>query len=209
MRVGIIADLHGGLNEMQQALGFLQTQDVDMVICAGDLVDFGNYGDEVVEYIIDAKIPCVKGNHDHQATQKQVLRQRKRDVDKATTLLRPETLEHLEKLPDQIRFEWENKTILLTHATPWGEDMYVYPDSTTPLLRRVVKEAHADITILGHTHRPMWIDINGSIIINPGSTSQNYFMDVGTYGILSLPDYEFELHSVENGGLLDLPKKQL
>ena len=207
MRIGIISDLHAGFGELQNALSYLSEQDVDIVVCAGDLVDFGTHGDEVVEKIMNAEIPCVKGNHDRQASQKQALRQRKQAIDNAIKLLQPETLAILEQLPNQLRFEWKGKTVLLTHATPWGDDMYIYPDSNAPLLRRVIKEAQADIVILGHTHRPMWIEIDGGFIINSGSTSQNYFMTVGTYGILSLPDCEFELHNVETGELIALEKR--
>lgn len=209
MRIGIISDLHAGLHEMQIAIAHLSKQDVDIIVCAGDLVDFGNHGDEVVKHIMETQIPCVKGNHDRQASQKQALRQRKQTTDTTIKLLSHETLSILEQLPNQLRFEWEGKSVLLTHATPWGDDMYIYPDSNPPLLRRVVREAQADITILGHTHRPMWIEVDGRYIINSGSTSQNYFMPVGTYAILTLPHCEFELHSVETGAVIDLEKRIL
>ncbi len=204
MRIGIISDIHGGLRELHSALAFLQKMQVDHVLCAGDLVDFGDFGDEVVKQIFAGAIPCVQGNHDRMAWEFQRLRQRKQNVDGVTKILKSETLDLLEQLPLELRYMWSDTSILLTHATPWGEDMYVYPESTLPLFRRVVREANADITILGHTHRPMWVEVDGGMIINPGSLSQNYFLDVGTFGILTIPDRRFQLFSVESGDELEI-----
>lgn len=199
MKIGIISDIHGGLDELNIALKHLNQAGVDAILCAGDLVDFGDYSDEVVQKIRAANIPCVQGNHDRRARQKQASR-----GDKA---LQEATLNMLDKLPLQRRFHWLNTEILLTHAAPWHGDMYIVPDSPLPLFRRVIKEAKADVTILGHTHYPMWIDVESSIIINPGSVSQNYYRDTGTYGILLLPDRNFSLFEVKTGKQIDLKKQ--
>lgn len=207
MQIGIISDIHAGLSELSSALGYLARAGVDQIVCAGDLVDFGNAGDAVVQHIIDSGIPCVQGNHDRMANNNQQLRQRKHDHGQPVGPLSPATIAYLDRLPLVLRFEWENTSIVMAHATPWGDDIYVYPTSTTPLLRRVVREANADVTILGHTHQPMWLEVDNRTIINPGSTSQNYVLGMGTYGVFSLPDRSFQLYEVETGEQIPLDKE--
>lgn len=41
MRVGIISDVHAQPDALRRALGWLETLDVALNICAGDLVDKG------------------------------------------------------------------------------------------------------------------------------------------------------------------------
>lgn len=199
MRVGIISDIHGGLHEFEVALQQLRAADVDHIVCAGDLVDFGLFSDEVVQRIFDEDILCVQGNHDRMARDNQCIRHRRNEHDQSIMPLQSHTLDLLDQLPIHLRFEWHNIKILLTHSVPWEEDMYVYPQSTTYLMRRIAREADANVIILGHTHQPMWIEIDGIMIINPGSVSQNYELGFGTYGIFTLPNRTFQLFNVMTG----------
>jgi len=113
--------------------------------------------------------------------------------------LNPETLLHLAELPPQLRYVWESTSILLTHANPWGDDTYVYSTSAPALFHRVIETSGADITILGHTHRPMQIESAGKLILNAGSTSANYDHTFGTCGILVLPARQFRILNIQTG----------
>lgn len=205
MKFGIISDVHGGLGELNQALELLNSHAVDEIWCAGDLVDFGAESDAVAKQIVALKIPCVQGNHDRMARDNQPLRQRKIG-DKP---LSRTTLNLLYTLPLNLRFERENARVLLTHATPWGSDMYIYRESTPALFRRIAREAEVDVVILGHTHRPMWIEVDGCTIINAGSTSANYDLPYGTCGILILPERNFQVFNIETGDEIEVTKRVL
>ena len=64
MKIGLISDIHAQLARLDCAIDILQSQGVDMILCAGDLVNRGHEGDTVVERIRAVKIPTVRGNHD-------------------------------------------------------------------------------------------------------------------------------------------------
>jgi len=195
---------------LDAALAHLKHAAVDHILCAGDLVDFGDHGDGVVQRIRDAGIPCVQGNHDRAASEKKRYRQhiRRRDNTPIKLLTEP-TLAYLDTLPRQLHFTWADKTVLLTHAAPWPGDKYIYPESTQALFKRVAIKAQTDVVILGHTHRPLWVDMDGCTIINLGSTSQNYLLGFGTYGVLSLPARDFSLFRVDTGKSVALDKMVL
>jgi putative phosphoesterase len=199
MQIGIISDIHGGLVELIGALAIFRREKVDRVVCAGDLVDFGAYSDEVVKRIFDEGIPCVRGNHDRDAAERQRLRLNHNLYNMPDKPLSAETLALLAQLPPMLRYTWEGTSILLTHANPWGDDTYINIKSTAALFRRVIEVSQADITIIGHTHQPMWIESAGKMILNPGSASVNYTCLFGTCAILSLPAHQFRLLNVETG----------
>lgn len=199
MQIGIISDIHGDLANLTAALAIFRREQVDRVVCAGDLVDFGAWGDEVVQHIFEAGIPCVCGNHDRDAAERQRLRLNHSLHSIPDKPLLPETLDRLAQLPPMLRYTWEGVRVLLTHANTWGDDASVHIRSTPALFRRVIDVSEADITIIGHTHQPMWIESAGRMILNPGSVSVNYTCLFGTCAILSLPERQFRLLNVETG----------
>ena len=67
VRYGIISDIHGNLEALQAALGYLDSEGIDEYICVGDIVGYGANPNECVEIIRDLTDKVVVGNHDHAA----------------------------------------------------------------------------------------------------------------------------------------------
>jgi predicted phosphodiesterase len=63
-KIAIISDIHGNWPGLQAVLADIEVCRCDRIVCLGDLVDGGNYNDEVVRFIRDNHIVCVRGNHD-------------------------------------------------------------------------------------------------------------------------------------------------
>lgn len=63
-KIGIISDIHGNLSALETALGFLEAERVDDIICCGDVVGYGPCPNECVSLIQDACGCCISGNHD-------------------------------------------------------------------------------------------------------------------------------------------------
>lgn len=64
--VAIIGDIHGCYHTLVELYTKIQTSYPGIQIYAiGDLVDRGNYSFEVMQFIIDQKIPFTPGNHDY------------------------------------------------------------------------------------------------------------------------------------------------
>ncbi len=64
-RIIFIGDIHGHLPELLKLLdisGYNKSN--DRLILLGDLVDRGDYSVEVVKWVRDNKIECIRGNHD-------------------------------------------------------------------------------------------------------------------------------------------------
>lgn len=64
MRIAIISDIHGNLSALETVFQDIESRGIEQIICLGDLVDGGEYDQEVVDLIQARNIPCVRGNHD-------------------------------------------------------------------------------------------------------------------------------------------------
>jgi putative phosphoesterase len=196
--IGLISDIHADLERLIVALDFLRGRGVDHIICAGDLLEKGRQGDAVVARIRAERIPCVQGNHDHNAqgtlqwlsdlVGEELLRER-------GSWLEAETLAFAQELPQHLRFEWDGVRVYLTHGAPWDIEVYVWPNSPMAVFERVIAEASADIVILGHTHKPTQITLGGTLIVNPGAVCER----LSTCAILTLPERTFEVFALNSG----------
>ncbi|MEO8613085.1 MAG: YfcE family phosphodiesterase [Chloroflexota bacterium] len=205
MRIGILADIHGELDALKQALGFFHHQGIETVICAGDLVDRGTDGDKVVEIIRQANIPCVQGNHDAMARRTQEFLARHPDDGLPIEPLKADTVDFLSNLPLEQHFEWLGISVYMTHENPMHDpSKFIYPTASRASFESVVQAANVQIIVLGHTHRPMQVHIGSAQVINPGSIYANYGPYAQTCGVLQLPEQTFELWDVQTGQQLPL-----
>lgn len=184
MRIGLISDVHGDLKALNRALELLRNQ-VEAIWCAGDLVGRGSHPDEVVEQILDAKIPTVLGNHDEMVL---MLGHYYSTAEKATLTCPPQTLRRLMTLPRTYRTTIGGRTLVMVHGTPRSnaESLNLMPAYRERSLKWLDKIG-ADILITGHTHVPISTRSYQGLIVNPGSLfdpKDSPRSSSETYGIL-------------------------
>ena len=64
MRYGIIADIHGNVEALDNAIAFLQKEEVDEILCLGDVI---GYNADPVECLAKVRSTCaavIQGNHE-------------------------------------------------------------------------------------------------------------------------------------------------
>lgn len=210
-RIGIISDIHAHLDGLERALKHLKKLCVDMLVCTGDLVDRGADGDEVVTRIRELEIPTVQGNHDGSARHMQQIMKRLPMSGRREPPLMEETIQFLTDLPRTYHLTIANHKICLSHGSPSNFHERVEPYDTPPRFKRVIKEAGAKIVLLGHTHVPMVVRVeNHGMIINAGSTFQNYAMRgyrhlPPTFAVLGLPKSDVTHYDVDTGDVVAVP----
>ena len=64
MNLAVLSDIHANWPALEAVWDDLQAQQPDLVYCLGDLVGYGPYPNEVVEFIRQRGIPTVMGNYD-------------------------------------------------------------------------------------------------------------------------------------------------
>src|SRR5690242_12798395 len=128
MRLGVIADIHADVNALNLALAFLEAQQVDQIVCAGDMVEKGPDSEGVLKLLQIKGIPCVLGNHDREAIAKNSLSE--------------EAEAYLNTLPPTLTYTIENKRIFVAHGAPWSDFVYIYPTTEKHVFRRISYEAN-------------------------------------------------------------------
>lgn len=208
MKIGLISDIHGDMAGLESALAIFAREDVDRVLCAGDLVERGTDGDRVVQLLQEREIPCVQGNHDEFAPDNQRWLRDNSDLNHPHVrgqLLTEETLAYLQQLPASLRFEWAGLCVLLIHGTPKSNLEFLFPHSPAARFEVIAKEAETDIIICGHTHEPMQVKHLGVRFFNPGSIYNDDARGSHTCATLSLPDCSFTVFRLDSGMPIDAP----
>jgi putative phosphoesterase len=183
MRVAIFSDVHANLHALEAVWADIEAQKPDKVYCLGDLVGYGAFPNEVVEFIRDHAIPTVMGNYDEgvgfdlhdcgcvyrdplkDKLGKQSLLWSRQNTSEANK-------EILRSLPMQIRLEERKPRLLLVHGSPRKMNEYLYEDRPLATFQRIEKIAGTDILLFGHTHLPYKKQVNGTLFVNTGSVGK-------------------------------------
>jgi predicted phosphodiesterase len=87
----------------------------------------------------------------------------------------------------------------MCHGKPGNNIWGLYRDHVSnTLLNMMLGSLETDVLIVGHTHVPMFIRVANGCVINPGSlyTFNSMRVTSHTYGILHLPDLNFDLYDL-------------
>jgi putative phosphoesterase len=170
MRILIVSDIHANW----PALAAI-TEPFDVCLCLGDLVDYGPDPLPCVRWAMQYATHAIRGNHDHGVAQgipvngdtgfrylTQVTRPSMWEA------LGPPERRYLLQLPVTRRFTLAGRRFLLVHATPRDPlDEYLLKDPETWSKR--LRDVQADIVCVGHTHIQFNIQVDGVVVLNPGS----------------------------------------
>lgn len=173
MKIIILSDIHANYNALKQLLNHVG--DFDYMFCLGDYTGYGTEVNEVINLIksIKNKI-CVLGNHDYYVIKGYTREVNKKVVDGinyAKNNITFENIEWLRSLPHQKEFVIARKRFLIQHGSPDNPlEEYIYPDSDK---LKKFSNLNYDYIIFGHTHRPMLIELDNTILLNPGSVGQS------------------------------------
>ena len=170
MRILVVADIHGN----RAALDAIR-EPFDVCVCVGDLVDYGPEPGPCIDWVRKNATYCVRGNHDHGVAQN-VEVQGLGGFRFLTAVTRPLSVaavtedrrRYLADLPTSRMFTVGGKRFLLVHATPRDPmDEYAPPDPA--FWKPRLTGLKVDYLLAGHTHQPYTLQVNGTLVVNPGS----------------------------------------
>ncbi|MAT15027.1 MAG: YfcE family phosphodiesterase [Planctomyces sp.] len=172
-RILVVADIHSNWS----ALSAIR-EEFDACICAGDIVDYLTNPIPCIEWVRQHADVVVRGNHDHAVAQRVAARNGPgfRALAAATRpvhwdILRPSQMKYLARLPVMQQVEIGGLKILVVHGTPRDPmDEYLGPDKEA--WKNRLEGIDVDLVLVGHTHRPMYLDLGRTQVINPGSVGQ-------------------------------------
>ncbi|MBS1262902.1 MAG: Phosphodiesterase [Methanonatronarchaeales archaeon] len=171
-RVALVSDVHGNLPALESALPVLES--ADLVLCAGDVVGYYTFPNEVVDIARGYGWRCVRGNHENALLDgEELFNPEAADSVRWTAGELEETNgEWIEGLPAELSLELEGVNVFVTHGSPGDPDRYVMPDVSSMAVRGMLETCGCDVLVLGHTHVPMGREVEEGVLVNPGSVGQ-------------------------------------
>ena len=183
MKIGIISDIHGNVKAFEVVLQELEKQNIEKIICLGDLIGGAPMSEEVVQKIIEIKdkLIIVRGNRERyiikgmqKGVQDEKIEVSKEQHERFKWLensLSDSSKKYIHTLPKELTYEVEGKKIYICHY-PMKKDgnFRQHVKNATPEENEVMFEGiHADIYLYGHTHEEIYNNINNKMYINPGA----------------------------------------
>lgn len=173
MRILVVSDIHANW----PALAAIQER-FDVCLCLGDLVDYGPEPAHCVRWAMANVRYGIRGNHDHGVAQGIPVRG-ETGYRYLTSVTRPlmwsalgaEERRYLLRLPLTQRFTLGGLRFLLVHATPrdpLDEYLMKEPEIWAKRLRRI----EADVVCVGHSHLQFNLQVDNTLVLNPGSVGQ-------------------------------------
>jgi putative phosphoesterase len=172
VRLAIIADIHSNLPALEVVIEQIAKEGVDQILCAGDIVGYGPYPNEVIERLKGIEITAIQGNHDravlsHDSSNMNI--QAQDAIWWTIDNLKQDGHDYLAQLSSKRSFSWNGLKIGIFHGSPRSDDEYIPEESAEEELLDLAK---SDFLVLGHTHVPFVKSLDQGTIVNPGSVGQ-------------------------------------
>jgi putative phosphoesterase len=178
-RLALMGDVHANLPALRAVLDAIAGAGLTRGACTGDLVMRGPDPEGVVEAVRRLGWPCVVGNTDRKVAHRPA---RPKDHAKAqrvgsrawsTNQLSPESLAYLAGLPMVWRLGVKDWTVALVHGAPDDPRQAVEEHTPKSEVRRLIAALDGpDCIVYGHTHRPAVREVDGCLLVNPGSVGE-------------------------------------
>ena len=190
MKLAVISDIHANLEALEAVLSDIESQQVERIICLGDMIGYGPDPDGVVSRVRELGITCVLGNHEAALSSDKVLGSLNflaRENNLATkALLSARSLSWCASLERKISLE----NARFVHGCP--------PDSIVRYLYKLSDEDVIDLVstlpeqlfFVGHTHDLRLISVDKGAVrrskLAEGRVSlrddMKYLINVGSVG---------------------------
>ena len=214
-RIAIISDVHGDDFALEEALARISELRCERVVCAGDLVGLGPAAERTVELLRRRELPVIRGDHD------------------AWAVCAPEgggrgpDREWLRILPRSWQTAIDGVRVAMWHAGPGGDTEGIDADLVSvEEAEFALDQARADVLVVGHTHAPMCLEVEGKgRIVNPGALLRakgSWLSDPvsgimapapvgggGLFGVLTLPTCSFDVYRASDGSEVEIARRKL
>lgn len=197
MKAAVISDIHGNIKALTAVLEDLKKRGIRDVYCAGDLVGYAPFPNEVIDLIRAEKIPTVMGNYDdgvgfdrpecgcaYPDPRSRELGQL--SIDWTKKMVTGENKKFLQTLPARLELKLDDFKVMIVHGSPRKINEYLFADKPEQTLKRVVEQSGADVLVCGHTHQPFHKIWGAKHLVNAGSMGKPKHGDPhAVYAILS------------------------
>lgn len=220
MKYAILGDIHANVEALVAVLGGIANDDVDEIVCLGDIVGYNANPNDCVDIVRTVPMRCIAGNHDRAAIGgKDVTTfggSARRAIEWTRGALTEQNREYLATLPSTLLVDEQFFTVHgALHPTP-NDELHLSNDARVArsFEELVTGRFGSNVCFFGHNHRAVVYEqrtgsfhrVDGSCIrllpdahylVNPGSVGQSRDGDWrAAYAVYDTDRSELELHRV-------------
>ncbi|MBI4575280.1 MAG: metallophosphoesterase family protein [Planctomycetes bacterium] len=155
MRYAIISDIHSNTEALRAVVDDFRAQQVDRVVCLGDVVGYGAEPRECIEMVRELSSMTIAGNHDWAAIEKTSIEYFNRYAKEATywtrEALTDEDKEWIQGLP---LVEKPQEDIVLAHSTLYVPEAFDYIQTSYDAYLSF-EALEGRVCFVGHSHIPI------------------------------------------------------
>ena len=209
MRVALISDIHGNLVALETVLSTIAREDVDQILCLGDVAATGPHPHAVSARLQAVGCPVVMGNADiwllnprFSETVDEATRQIE-EVDSWCALqLTSSDLAYIRTFQPTIEYPLgETVQLFCFHGSPRSNTEIIDVNTSDETLEQMFVGTHALVMAGGHTHVQMLRRYREGFILNPGSVGLPSESNRLFEEIYNPPWAEYALVTWQNSGL--------
>ncbi len=179
MKYAILSDIHANLEALGEALSIIDTENINEIVCLGDIVGYGANPNECAALVRLRCSTIVLGNHDAAAIDParayDFNANAKRAIEWTAAALSDDTRSFLSSLPLVERKEG----ILFVHASPDTPDAWNYIVDASDAIA-ALRHFDERVCFIGHTHIPGIFSRLGRA--KAVSNDEQYLVNVGSVG---------------------------
>ena len=152
MRYAIISDVHSNLQALEAALKAIDEQDVDKIICLGDIVGYNANPCECLDLVREKADVIIQGNHDNMVAVGMPLhgihQHARAGLEYASEQLSDDQMKWLEGLPEAHK----DGDFYAVHGHPGAPFEYILYHSDAASAIRALKRMDYSLCFFGHSH---------------------------------------------------------
>lgn len=199
MKIAVISDIHGNLAALESVMESIRQENIDRIICLGDIVGYGANPNECVDLIQDYSIPSIMGNHDEAALDRGDISRFNSDAKKAIVWTSSRLKNQSRSFLAGLEFTLAEYGLLFVHASPGSPRLwkYIFTSDDANLAFCNFQES---VCFVGHTHYPrVFTEVKGNRkVINVGSVGQpRDHNPLACWGFYNTVDREYRLNRIE------------
>ncbi len=181
MRIALISDIHGNLTSFETVLAELEREQVDQIVCLGDVATLGPQPRQVMERLISLNAQVVLGNHDTFLLKPDLsvtymnLDWFADTINWCAEQLLPSDFDYLRTFRPLLKIQLTNNASLLCfHGSPKSNIDNILASTPADTLDEMLSGHKATIMACGHTHVQMLRRHKDQTIINVGSVGMPF-----------------------------------
>ena len=178
MRIAILSDIHANLPFAEAAVRRANEHGCDRIVHLGDAIDLGPWPSETLDFLSDAGVEMIRGNHDEYPTmgltprmEHELKAEIKQQIDWSANQLRADQHAYLTALPTSFAWRVDEWTVRFQHFLidngRVSERMIGHDRAS---LFEAFEVESGEIVCFGHIHARMWHFLENRGVLNPGAT---------------------------------------